>query len=92
MNFNKHWIIPHCITVPDRTLDKKKQQLYLAPCVDPDVENDVGDLSSQSFDVHFYVFVKDICSNLAMPEWLRRASAEDLSNCFKPQTNHYLTA
>ena len=51
MNFNKHWIIPHCITVPDKTLENKKQQLFLAPCVNPDLETDQNDLSSQSFEM-----------------------------------------
>lgn len=34
INWNRKWIIPHCITIPEYTNSAKKQQLFLAPCED----------------------------------------------------------
>jgi hypothetical protein len=31
-NWNRKWIVPHCIEIPDHQNAKKKQQLFLAPC------------------------------------------------------------
>lgn len=35
-NWNRKWIVPHCIVIPDWSVTKKKQQLHLAPC---DIDN-----------------------------------------------------
>ena len=32
INWNRKWLIPHCITIPDYTNSKKFQQLFLSPC------------------------------------------------------------
>merc|ERR1712048_532432 len=34
MNWNRKWIVPHCMTIPEPEVTKKKQQLHLAPCED----------------------------------------------------------
>ena len=47
-NFNRNWLTPHSITIPDASTELKKQQLYLAP--DSDTEES-GDSSSQSWEV-----------------------------------------
>ena len=39
-NWNRKWIVPHCITIPDATVSKAKQQLYLAPCEEGNANQD----------------------------------------------------
>ena len=32
-NWNRKWLVPHCIEIPEPNNARKKQQLFLAPCV-----------------------------------------------------------
>ena len=34
VNWNRKWLVPHCITIPNPDVIRQKQQLFLAPCED----------------------------------------------------------